>query len=149
MIQLKALNKAVCDMYKAALSAAVPKAKLLSEDVRKPAAPPFGKVELEDGADARLLETGRERGVMFRLYYFPADPKRPKLENLAVREAIGEAFLDGLTVDGIHIGVDDGVSFSVTDGILIATIELALYDIIGEPDAEPMEILNYDTEVQT
>ena len=55
----------------------------------KPIIRPSGKVELEDGTDARLLASGRERTVTFRLYYFAKDRDRPKLENLAVRSAIG------------------------------------------------------------
>lgn len=149
MITLKQINKAVCDTYKAALVAAVPRARLLAEDVRTPSAPPCGKVELDDSDDARLMQSGRERSVTFRLYYFPADCKRPKLENLAVREAIGEAFLDGLTVGDVNIGINDGVSFSVTDGVLTASLDLVLYDAIDEPEVEAMETLNYDTEVKT
>lgn len=149
MITIKQINKAVCDTYKTALAAAVPRARLLAEDVRTSAPPPCGKVELDDGADAHLMQSGRERSVTFRLYYFPTDCKRPKLENLAVREAIGEAFLYGMTVGDVTVCIDDGVSFSVTDGVLTTTLDLILYDAIDEPEAETMETLNYDTEVKT
>ena len=64
-------------------------AKLVAEDVSKPIIRPSGKVELEDRTDARLLASGRERTATFRLYYFAKDRDRPKLENLAVRGAIG------------------------------------------------------------
>lgn len=145
MIQLKALNKAVCDMYKAALSAAVPKAKLLSEDVRKPAAPPFGKVELEDGSDALLLASGRERTATFRLYYFAKDKDRPKLENLTVREAVGAAFAGGVAVGDLLLFPEDGVSFTVADGVLVATLDLVLDEAVPEDEsAELMETLEYD-----
>lgn len=149
MILLQDLNKAVCDRYRQALAAAVPKAQLLAEDVRDPIKRPSGKVELDEGSDARLLASGREKSVTFRLYYYATNKDKPKQENLAVRSAIGEAFLDGLTVDDVYIGMDDGVSFTVTDGVLVATVDLTWSEPIPEEDAELMETLNYETEVQT
>lgn len=143
MISLQSLNKAVCTLYRQALEAAGTGAPLLAEDVSAPIIRPSGKVELEDGTEARLLAAGRERAVTFRLYYFASDKDRPKLENLAVRQAIGEAFLDGITVEDTHIGIDEGVSFTVTDGVLVATLDLTLTEPIPEADGEPMETLEY------
>ena len=85
MISLQAVNRAICARYQTALDAAGTGAKLVAEDVSKPIIRPRGKVELEDGSDTRLLASGRERTVTFRLYYFAKDRDRPKLENLAVR----------------------------------------------------------------
>lgn len=143
MISLQSLNKAVCTLYRQALEAAGTGAPLLAEDVSAPIIRPSGKVELEDGAEARLLASGRERAVTFRLYYFASDKDRPKLENLAVRQAVGEAFLDGITVEDTYLGIDEGVSFTVTDGVLVATLDLTLTEPIPEADGEPMETLEY------
>lgn len=143
MISLLSLNKAVCDRYRQALEDAGTDAPLLAEDVSGPIIRPSGKVELEDGADARLLASGRERAVTFRLYYFASDKDRPKMENLAVRQAVGEAFLDGLTVEDTYLGIDEGVSFTVTDGVLVGTLDLTLTEPIPEADGELMEILEY------
>ena len=143
MISLQNLNRAVCDLYRQALERAGVDAPLLAEDVSAPIVRPSGKVELEDGADARLLSSGRERTVTFRLYYFAADRERPKLENLAVRQALGETFLDGITVEDLYLGIDEGLSFAVTDGVLAATLDLTLTEPIPEAEAEPMESLVY------
>lgn len=143
MISLQSLNKAICGRYRQALEQAGVDAPLLAEDVSAPIVRPSGKVELEDGADARLLSSGRERTVTFRLYYFAADKDRPKLENLAVRQALGEAFLDGITVEEMYLGIDEGLSFTVTDGVLVATLELTLTEPVPEAEAEPMETLEY------
>lgn len=143
MISLQSLNKAVCTLYRQALEAAGTGAPLLAEDVSAPIIRPSGKVELEDGVESRLLASGRERAVTFRLYYFASDKDRPKLENLAVRQAIGEAFLDGITVEDTYLGIDEGVSFTVTDGVLVATLDLTLTEPIPEADGEPMETLEY------
>lgn len=143
MISLLSLNRAVCDLYQQALEAAGTGASLKAEDVSGPIIRPSGKVELEDCTDARLLASGRERTVTFRLYYYATDEKRPKLENLAVRQAIGEAFLDGITVEDTYLGIDEGISFTVTDGVLVATLDLTITEPIPEADGEPMETLEY------
>lgn len=147
MISLQSVNQAICTLYQQALDAAGTGAKLVAEDVSKPIIRPSGKVELEDGSDARLLASGRERTATFRLYYFAKDRDRPKLENLAVRGAIGEAFLNGVTVEDTYLGFDEGISFTVTDGVLVASLELTLTEPVPEADADPMEGLNLDLEV--
>ena len=151
MIDLKELNKVVCDLFRQALEAAGSSAEILpelvAEDVPSPIIRPSAKVQLEDGAQARLLASGQEKTVTFRLYFFAADRYRPKLENLAVRQAVGEAFLDGLTVGDTYLGIDEGVRFTVADGVLVATIDLSWSEDIPEPDGEPMENLNYNEEV--
>ena len=143
MISLLSINRAVCDLYQQALEAAGTGASLKAEDVSGPIIRPSGKVELEDGTDVRLLASGRERTVTFRLYYFASDKDRPKLENLAVRQAIGEAFLDGITVEDTYLGIDEGISFTVTDGVLVATLDLTITEPIPEADGETMETLEY------
>ena len=143
MISLQSLNQAVCDRYRQALDHAGTAAPLLAEDVSGPIIRPSGKVELEDGTDARLLDSGRERTVTFRLYYFAANKDRPKMENLAVRQAVGEAFLDGITVEDTYLGIDEGISFTVTDGVLVATLDLTITEPIPEAAGEPMETLEY------
>ena len=147
MISLQAVNQAICALYQKALNAAGTGAELVAEDVSKPIIRPSGKVELEDGTDARLLASGRERTVTFRLYYFAKDRDRPKLENLAVRDAVGAAFLDGLTVGDTYLGIDEGVSFTVTDGVLVCALDLTLTEPIPEAEADLMEELNLDLEV--
>ena len=147
MISLQAVNRAICALYQKALTAAGTGAELVAEDVSKPIIRPSGKVELEDGTDARLLASGRERTATFRLYYFAKDRDRPKLENLAVRSAVGEAFLDGITVEDSYLGIDEGVSFTVTDGVLVCALDLTLTEPIPEAEADLMEELNLDLEV--
>ena len=46
-----------------------------------------------------------------------------------------------------YLGIDEGVRFTVADGVLVATIDLSWSEDIPEPDGEPMEILNYNEEV--
>lgn len=144
-MDLLALNKAVCALYQKALKDAGTRAKLVEEDLSRPILRPSGKVVLEDSADALLLSSGRERTVTFRLYYFASNRDRPKLENLAVRSAIGSAFLDGVTVGDTHLRIDEGVAFTVADGVLEASLDLTLEEEIPE-SGEAMETLETNLE---
>lgn len=156
MISLKSLNLAICDLYRQALEASTG-APLLAEDVTAPIVRPSGKVMLESGSDARMTAAGRDRSATFRLYYFASDRHNPKTENLMVRMAICDAFLDGVTVGDTYIGLDNGVQFDIADGVLETTLELTWQETLPEdaveaftdPNAstEPMEILNQTMEV--
>lgn len=155
-MNLKDLNKAVCDLYRKALDDSTG-APLLAEDVTAPIVRPSGKVMLESGSDTRMTAAGRDRSATFRLYYFSSDRHNPKTENLMVRMAICDAFLDGITVGDDYIGLDNGVQFEIADGVLETTLELTWQEPVPEdsaeaytdPDAstEPMEILNQTMEV--
>lgn len=151
MIGLTEINREVCRLYRAALDAAGSAAdilpELVAEDVPSPIVRPSAKVQLEDGTHARLLASGQERTATFRLYFFAADRFRPKAENLAVREAVGAAFLDGITVDGTYLGIDEGVRFTVVDGVLESSFDLTWREPLPEPEAEMMEVLEYNEEV--
>ena len=146
MISLLAINKAICTLYQQALDAAGTGAKLVAEDVSAPIVRPSGKVELEDGSHKAVKFLSLTPAGMS---FDPdaADGKRPKLENLAVRSAVGDAFLDGVTVDGTYLGIDEGVSFTVTDGVLVGTLDLTIDEEVPEAEGETMETLEYDTEV--
>lgn len=150
MIDLKELNKEVCRLFRQALEAAGSSAEILpelvAEDVPSPIVRPSAKVQLEDGTQARLLASGQEKTATFRLYYFAADRYRPKMENLAVRQAVGDVFLDGITVGDVYLGIDEGVRFAVADGVLTAAIDLSWSEPIPEPEGELMENLIYNEE---
>ena len=144
-MKLQALDRAICGLYRQALQAST-KAPLVAEDVRAPITRPCGKVMLESGTDVRLTTGGRERSATFRLYYFAADRDNPKVENLAVREAIGEAFLNGIQADGTYLGIDEGVQFEVADGVLEATLDLTWQEALPEEAVEAFTDADASTE---
>ena len=87
-------------------------------------------------------QSGTGAEVTFRIYFFARDRSRPKLDNLAMRQALGLAFRDGIPVGEDVIPIDEGLSFTVTDGVLTAALELRL-DLEPEtPEGELMETLS-------
>ena len=137
---LKELNKAVCGLVKRAAEASGLGAELMAEDLSAPIQRPSLKVELEEDRDARAIRHRVEQAITFRVYFFAADQYRPKLDNLAMRQALAEE----------TVPIDEGLSFTVTDGVLVASMDLTLDQRIipaEEEDAELMEELNVNLEV--
>ena len=147
---LKDLNGAVCALVKEAVKSSGLEAELVAEDLSAPILRPSVKVELEENSDARAIRHRVEQTVTFRVYFFAADQYRPKLDNLAMRQALADAFLDGVPVGEDTVPIDEGLSFSVADGVLTASLNLSLDQIIlpaEEENAEPMEELAQNLEV--
>ena len=74
------------------------------------------KIDLEEGRETAAAEDLVEVEITFRIYFYARDHRRPKLDNLAMRQALGLAFRDGIPVGEDVIPIDEGLSFTVTDG---------------------------------
>lgn len=143
-VKLEDINRKIVRMYRTALEASgIEGADVVAEDVRSPITRPCGKVELDENSAGALMLGGAEKTATFRLYYFATSAERPKLENLMVREAIAQAFLDGIMLEDIHLPISEGVAFTVTDGVLVATLDL-LWQEHREESGEMMEYLYYN-----
>lgn len=143
---LKELNKAVCGLVARAAAVSETGAELVAEDLSTPLVRPCVKVEMEDSADARAVDACLEETVTFRVYFFARNPHRPKLDNLAMREALKDSFANGIPTGEGTVPIDDGLSFSVADGVLVVAIDLSLDQEIPET-GEPMETLQQNLEV--
>ncbi len=147
---MKELNGAVCALVKEAVKASGLEAELVAEDLSAPFRRPCIKVELEESGDALAIRHRVEQTAAFRIYFFAADQYRPKLDNLAMRQALSAAFRGGIPVGEDTVPVDEGLSFTVADGVLTASMELALdqlYTPGDEEAAERMEELRQNLEV--
>lgn len=139
------VNRAVCALVEQAAARSGTGAELSAEDLSRPILRPSVKIDLEESREAAAVEDRVEVEVTFRIYFFARDRSRPKLDNLAMRQALGLAFRGGVPVGEDVIPVDEGLSFTVSDGVLEAALELRL-DL--EPEApeesagELMEILS-------
>ena len=147
---LKELNQAVCDLVKEAVKVSGLGAELVAEDLSAPIVRPSIKVELEANSDAQATQSRVEQTVTFRVYFFAADRYRPKLDNLTMRQALADSFRGGVPVGEDTVPIDEGLSFTVTDGVLVASMDLALDQTVfsaGEENAEAMEELSQNLEV--
>lgn len=64
-------------------------AELSAEDLSRPILRPSVKIDLEESREAAAVEGRVETEVTFRIYFFAQDRSRPKLDNLAMRQAWG------------------------------------------------------------
>ena len=138
---LKELNQAVCDLVKEGVKASGLEAELVAEDLSAPILRPSIKVELEENSDAQAIRHRVEQTVTFRVYFFAADQYRPKLDNLAMREALSDSFRSGLDTAEGTVPIDEGLTFTVADGVLTAALDLLLEQETPEPE-ERMDTLN-------
>ena len=136
------VNRAVCALVEQAAAQSGTGAELSAEDLSRPILRPALKIDLEEGREAAAVEDLVEVEITFRIYFYARDHRRPKLDNLAMRQALGLAFRDGIPVGEDVIPIDEGLSFTVTDGVLTAALELRL-DLEPEtPEGELMETLS-------
>lgn len=126
------VNRAVCALVEQAAARSGTGAELSAEDLSRPILRPSVKIDLEESREAAAVEDRVEVEVTFRIYFFARDRSRPKLDNLAMRQALGLAFRGGVPVGEDVIPIDEGLSFTVSDGVLEAALELRL-DL--EPEA--------------
>ena len=136
------VNRAVCALVEQAAARSGTGAELSAEDLSRPILRPSVKIDLEESREAAAVEDRVEVEVTFRLYFFARDRSRPKLDNLAMRQALGRAFRDGVPVGEDVVPIDEGLLFTVTDGVLEAALDLRL-DLEPEtPEGELMETLS-------
>ena len=136
------VNRAVCALVEQAAARSGTGAELSAEDLSRPILRPSVKIDLEESREAAAVEDRVEVEVAFRIYFFARDRSRPKLDNLAMRQALGRAFRDGVPVGEDVVPIDEGLLFTVTDGVLEAALDLRL-DLEPEtPEGELMETLS-------
>lgn len=136
------VNRAVCALVEQAAARSGTGAELSAEDLSRPILRPSVKIDLEESWEAAAVEDRVEVEVTFRIYFFARDRSRPKLDNLAMRQALGRAFRDGVPVGEDVVPIDEGLLFTVTDGVLEAALDLRL-DLEPEtPEGELMETLS-------
>lgn len=141
-MDLLEVNRAVCALAEQAAARSGTGAELSAEDLSRPILRPSVKVDLEESREAAAVEDRVEVEATFRIYFFARDRSRPKLDNLAMRQALGMAFRDGIPVGEDVIPIDEGLSFTVTDGVLEAALDLRL-DLEPEtPAGDLMETLS-------
>lgn len=136
------VNRAVCALVEQAAARSGTGAELSAEDLSRPILRPSVKIDLEESREAAAVEDRVEVEVTFRIYFFARDRSRPKLDNLAMRQALGLAFRGGVPVGEDVIPIDEGLSFTVSDGVLEAALELRLDLELEDPAGELMETLS-------
>lgn len=147
MITLKDIAKAVNTVIMTAVvGTKYNKTEITSDDISEGFKRPSVFVELENvkqsPRNAKVIETT----LTVRIYYFPTDRIKHKIELLEMNEIIGNAFINSVKVNDNFIIPIEEVEFDVVDGVLQCSFELyyaqELDDsLIGDDKFEQMEVL--------
>lgn len=119
-----------------------PGIKIDSKDLSEQFDRPSFRTEL-DALKTEAFMTGyKKRNLVIRIYYFPKDKGKGRLEKLKIQDKLEEAFYLHLKVDRTaplpaFLFPIDEISFEESDGVLITTFETYSYEEIEREDTTP------------
>ena len=143
MISLKEIMLAINRKINESLQMNVD-SKNLEEEFERPSV----RTSIDNLKTSAFMQSMKERNFIVRLYYFPKNREKNKIELLEIQEKLEEAFLSHLKIKGAFFIYIDEIVFNVSDGILIGEFEvMTLEDIINDINIEAIEELEIKTEV--
>ena len=118
--------------------------KNLEEDFERPSV----RTSIDNLKTSAFMQTMKERNFIVRIYYFPKDREKNKIELLEIQEKLEKAFFSHLKIKGAFFIYIEEIIFNITDGILIGEFEvMTLEEIINDINIENMEELEIRTKV--
>lgn len=149
MVKLSQILQAV----NSKLAESFPQIEIDSKDLNEAFHRPSFRTELDGLKTSAFMTTYKEREFTIRIYYFPKEAGKGRIERLRVTDILESAFLQTLKVElrekeknegfAFHIPIDE-ISFEESDGVLIASFESYTFeDIENDLTLELMEELEY------
>ena len=118
--------------------------KNLEEEFERPSV----RTSIDNLKTSAFMQTMKERNFIVRIYYFPKDREKNKIELLEIQEKLEKAFFSHLKIKGAFFIYIEEIIFNITDGILIGEFEvMTLEEIINDINIENMEELEIRTKV--
>lgn len=140
MIKLSEILKAV----NSKLAETFPGIKVDSKDLSESFNRPSFRTELDGLKTSAFMTTYKEREFTIRIYFFPTEQGKGRLERLKISDGIEDSFLQTLWItESFAIPVDE-VEFVETDGVLIASFSsYTMEEIENDITGDMMEELEY------
>lgn len=144
MIKSQDIYKALVDTITAATTAHNINAPVVADDLEEPIVRPSIKIQIDDDTANRDTTHMDLHSFVCRIYYFPPDRYNYRNEHFGMKDCLSEFLKDTLWVGNFNIDTVDGISFSKTNGVLIAELNYEWYEEIpiiqtGE-DIETLEM---------
>lgn len=118
--------------------------KNLEEEFERPSV----RTSIDNLKTSAFMQTMKERNFIVRIYYFPKNREKNKIELLEIQEKLEKAFFSHLKIKGAFFIYIEEIIFNITDGILIGEFEvMTLEEIINDINIENMEELEIRTKV--
>lgn len=149
MVKLSQILKAV----NSKLAEAFPDIKIDSKDLSEKFNRPSFRTELDRLKTSAFMTTYKEREFTVRIYFFPTEQDKGRLERLKVIDVIESTFLQTLEIKlseeeekkfTFHIPIEE-MNFEETDGVLIASFDSYTFEEIeNDITGETMEELEFN-----
>lgn len=149
MVKLSQILKAV----NSKLAEAFPDIKIDSKDLSEKFNRPSFRTELDRLKTSAFMTTYKEREFAVRIYFFPAEQGKGRLERLKVIDTIESTFLQTLEIKlseeeekkfTFYIPIEE-MNFEETDGVLIASFDSYTFEEIeNDITGETMEELEFN-----
>lgn len=144
MIKSQDIYKALVFAITSATTAHNINAPVVADDLEEPIIRPSIKIQIDDDTANRDATHLDLRSFVCRIYYFPPDRYNYRNEHFGMKDCLSEFLKDTLWVGNFNIDTVDGISFSKTNGVLIAELNYEWYEEIpiiqtGE-DIETLEM---------
>lgn len=145
MLSLKDIIKAVNNEIKIVF----PKINISSEDIKEGFKRPSFFVNIENNMSNKFNEVTKEKKLTIRIYYFPSDRYKNRVELLEAQDKLENIFFEGLKVnDNTFIPLADDMEAIIVDGVLQLSLYLYVLEEIEDTDTSPlMDTLHIDNKV--
>lgn len=91
------------------------------------------------------MTTYKERNLTIRIYYFPKNIEKSRIERLKMIDDLEEAFLGTLWINESFAIPAEEIEFEETDGVLIASIDsYTMEEIENDITEDMMEELEFN-----
>ncbi|MCF0163234.1 MAG: hypothetical protein HUJ88_11745 [Fusobacterium necrophorum] len=141
MIKLSHILKTV----NSKLAETFPNIEIDSKDLSEKFNRPSFRTELDGLKTSAFMTTHKEREFTIRIYFFPTEAGKGRLERLKITDKIEDMFLHTLWITKTFAIPVEEIHFEETDGVLIASFDsYTMEEIENDITAEMMEELEYN-----
>lgn len=134
---LKTVNSKIAETF--------PDVEIDSKDLSEKFNRPSFRTELDGLKTSAFMTTYKEREFTIRIYFFPMEAGKGRLERLKITDKIEDMFLHTLWITKTFAIPVEEIHFEETDGVLIASFDsYTIEEIENDITAEMMEELEYN-----
>lgn len=116
-----------------------------SKDLSEKFNRPSFRTELDGLKTSAFMTTYKEREFTIRIYFFPTEAEKGRIERLKITDKIEDVFLHTIRITETFAIPVEEIHFEETDGVLIASFDSYTMEVIeNDITAEMMEQLEYN-----
>ncbi|WP_148097591.1 phage tail terminator family protein [Clostridium tagluense] len=131
-----------------------PSIKLMSEsDITEKIVRPSFFVSLDNLKSNKFCDSALDKKITIRIYYYPKDDKKNKIENLNMIDSLNEIFVEDNIIkinEDFNIEIFDEVEIDIVDKVVHFYFNIFTSEniVVNEGDIEMMEELEFKTNIK-